>query len=704
MANAVKDTLWKIAADVDVTKAGSNTSKVTLNTAGTFVDRNIEVDITANATDGAIKANAPTVTAGSASMAATGFTADSATTSPYYVTLSTTKGTAKSNAGVETAGYVNTTDTDQSAAADVDVSGNGNKLYIKNGSVSATAPTVTAGSASMEATGVETASSSSHYITLSTTKGTAKSNASATEGYVAAATPQSAAADVAVSGNGDKIYIKDASFTNTASDPSTYPTIDDEFPVLISESYLFIEPGYVNKGKVSLAKLVPDGANVPAAGVNWMLKDYSAYDNDGKLIAGTIETKGKDDLQVAGATVVAMPGYYPTPTAATVAKGELSVSNSATSASVTVDPTTAFYIPSPVNQFTMSGSGSVVGTMTADVATAGYVTPSDKVTGDISGTASASVNLDIITGTTEITGDAIVTPSVMKEDFTISGVTNAADGAATTTAPKSGAYIKVKSGVRGSTITATPSITKAGYGTSDHNDIASATISVGAHASADTYVKVKDGSASVTADTISVTGGAPALNSSTNKYDIALSGSKTVGGTATAGWVSSVTGATVSASGTVSLNKATLTHNNTATATNPSVAVSGAATGVNTAASGNYYVTITGTPTAGSVTHTASVTEGYVPTAGLSQEATIPTAASVTGSGTKVYLASQSVTAPISSTATSGYTNVTFAAQSASAPQLAIKTTIDATAGNVISGKTDDTKYINIWNGSYTVG
>lgn len=88
---------------------------------------------------------------------------------------------------------------------------------------------------------------------------------------------------------GDKVL--GASFANTATTNVTYKDISSTTaaPILVSNDYLYINKGYTDNVKISLAKLVPDGASADLAS-NKILSGYSAYDNDGKLIAGNIPT------------------------------------------------------------------------------------------------------------------------------------------------------------------------------------------------------------------------------------------------------------------------------------------------------------------------------------------------------------------------------------------------------------------------------
>ena len=76
--------------------------------------------------------------------------------------------------------------------------------------------------------------------------------------------------------------------------------------------------------------------------------------------------------------------------------------------------------------------------------------------------------------------------------------------------------------------------------------------------------------------------------------------------------------------------------------TAPKVAITATPSGIKTATSGSYYITVTGTPTNGSVKAKATVTEGYQ-TAGTKTSAASTITPTVTGSGTKVYIKAGSV-------------------------------------------------------------
>ena len=87
------------------------------------------------------------------------------------------------------------------------------------------------------------------------------------------------------------VPITAATFDNSASSGHTYTDISATAPILISDDYLYINKGYTNDVKISLAKLVPDDATITAStGAAYMLNGQSAYDSAGKLVVGSIPT------------------------------------------------------------------------------------------------------------------------------------------------------------------------------------------------------------------------------------------------------------------------------------------------------------------------------------------------------------------------------------------------------------------------------
>ena len=253
-------------------------------------------------------------------------------------------------------------------------------------------------------------------------------------------------------------------------------------------------------------------------------------------VGSGIERKTSANLNVSGNTVTAPAGYYASDASASVALGTVkSGSASITSLTKTYNSTSG--------KFDITGSANV---SAPSVTTAGYVSSSEGTKSANNGGATVSATIDKIVGSTAITGTLVVTPSISKQS-TPSGVTNAADGNATTTAPSSGVYIAVKATGGTNTITATPSVTTAGYGDATNHGIAGKTASVGANDSSMTYVKVKSGSASTPATTIT---SSPSI-SVDNDGLITASNSKSqsVTPSVTAGWVASGTAGTITVSG-----------------------------------------------------------------------------------------------------------------------------------------------------------
>ena len=82
-----------------------------------------------------------------------------------------------------------------------------------------------------------------------------------------------------------------AGFANEGTSGKTYVDISGTTaaPVLVSGDYLYINKGYTDDVKISLAKLVPDGSDVKGHN-EYILSGHSAYDNDGTLVAGSIQT------------------------------------------------------------------------------------------------------------------------------------------------------------------------------------------------------------------------------------------------------------------------------------------------------------------------------------------------------------------------------------------------------------------------------
>jgi len=170
-----------------------------------------------------------------------------------------------------------------------------------------------------------------------------------------------------------------ATFANSSSAQTQYVDISatTEAPVLVSGGYLYINKGYTDDLKISLAKLVPDGASASLAS-SVILSGYAAYNNDGVLVAGNIPTKSSSDLTASGSKVTVPSGYYATTATKAVSGG--TATTPATTISVTpgITVSAAGLITATVNS-----SKSITPTVSAGYissGTAGTVTASGSNT------------------------------------------------------------------------------------------------------------------------------------------------------------------------------------------------------------------------------------------------------------------------------------------------------------------------------------
>lgn len=256
--------------------------------------------------------------------------------------------------------------------------------------------------------------------------------------------------------------ITPATFANSATSGVTYVDISatTAAPVLVSGGYLYINKGYTDNLRISLAKLVPDGATVGLASSH-ILSGYSAYNNEGVLVAGNIASKGANDITVNGPTVTIPAGFYGDQVTKTIANGAYSAtgtknSNGSVTPTVSINNASSYGFttsqPSGTNGtnfLTITPGGSASdwsATATATITTAGYLTTGNK-TASISGTPTVN------SGTLQYV--PIVTPSLSGGGLTTSSDTNtvtapqitiaesgsffsSTDYGVTTTAPSSG--------------------------------------------------------------------------------------------------------------------------------------------------------------------------------------------------------------------------------------------------------------------------
>lgn len=213
------------------------------------------------------------------------------------------------------------------------------------------------------------------------------------------------------------------------------------------------------------------------------------------------------------------------------------------------------YIYNSSNEnYTVSGSADFTYYAEAAVS-AGYIPTGHYESDTQTHTTSVSTTLAKTSVTTTVSGTLKVTPQIGNVTKPSGDTwTDGHDGSGSTTIkPTSGVYVAVQSAAAANTATATISSVTAGYSDGTNYGKTQGTASVGANASAVTYLKVKSGSAAVTSSqSITVTQGTLTISGTT--VTIPVSGSKSITGTvSTAGWITSVSSATVSASGNVTL-------------------------------------------------------------------------------------------------------------------------------------------------------
>ena len=484
--------------------------------------------------------------------------------------------------------------------------------------------------------------------------------------------------------------INAATFANSATSGKTYVDISSttDAPVLVAGDYLYIDKGYVDDIKISLAKLVPDGSDVKDHG-DYILSGHSAYDNDGTLVAGSIPTRSSSNVSVSGKTVTTTAGYYASNVSKSVAVGTI------TSGSATISSLTKTY-NSTSGKFDVTGSANV---SAPSVGTAGYVSSSEGTKNANNGGATVSATLDKIVGSTSITGTTTKTPSITKQDVP-SGVTQAASGSATTTAPSSGVYVAVKSAATTGTLTATPSVTTAGYGTADYHGIAANTATVGANASAMTYIPITTTSASVSGKTVSygsgwITAGSKsvadgAYSASVSSHSITTTPVVT---TALSGTVTSI-GTTTKPSGTDGTDYWTITPSGSVSTTGVS-----SAKGKATIGTAGYIATGNKETTASTVNITPTVSAGttrYIAKASSSTSNGTATATAGTASTTVSGMVTTSTDTgySVSASATGGNASVTASSVTVGAGYNPSSVTASTTAKSATGTSASETKYI----------
>ena len=428
---------------IKITEAGTVTK--TLNTAGTYVDKNIKLDVTTPKAEYEVKsANSVTATV---AMVDNAFASETETKYPITITADATAPEVKVGIKPGKAGFAAETDVVKVAKADAEQASK--KIYLKEGALASNSTASAEGYGVVLGEKANTAPTAGFYV-----KASAAGSASVgTAGWV---DPNN---NTPVDSSGDAFYpIAEATLLNEVGEGAQENyTEKDDAPVLISGSGLYINEGYIKNTYIPLAKLVPDEANVATGkdgNSNLIYKTVSVYDKDAKLIAGTM----------GDATLNAIV---------------------ADNAAATVNTVT--FTLGEDGQFAVAGTGTISGTASVGVDKVGYAKKELTGSGNISGTA--TVDAKVEAATTKATADKAnitVKPVIAKEN-----TSTALSDDITTEAPTSGHYVVVSAAAIENTATVTPSISKTGYALEGTTGTAT-TVTGGSEASGSYYVKIKD--------------------------------------------------------------------------------------------------------------------------------------------------------------------------------------------------------------------
>lgn len=371
--------------------------------------------------------------------------------------------------------------------------------------------------------------------------------------------------------------------------------------------------------------------------------------------------------------VITISEGYNTARTITIGSASSSTPGEVTSGTATIS-TLSYTFDSTNTQFNISGSGDVSAPI---VDTAGYVSgTAGTLNGKTNGATVVATVAQIALDSTLTGATTARKPTLSKQEISITGVTDAASGSATATAPSSGVYVAVRSAANTSTITSAPVVHTAGYGTTANFSVNSAaTATVGAAQSDIYYVPIKAGT--VTSGTASITSTSIAYNTSNDNFDI--TGSANVSApTFTEGYIASNVGTKNANNGgatlTSTLSKIAIQASLSGTGTKAPTITKNAATNITAAGnattsepSSGYYVAVSSAANTDTVQATAAVVTAGYGTTTSGQYTTTPSSSLTVGAA-----ASATTYIPISSTtfANTATSGITYSDISSTAPVL----------------------------------
>lgn len=677
MSTATRDTtdkVWKLTADLGTITSANVTKTVKLATAGTYVDEDIWVSATAK-TPGAATLGASATGEATITTATVGTKADGAYPITGSASISGTASATTTKAGYAASSLTGSGSTTGTASLDATIPAAAATVKLSGTAASPTVAIDAANDNILASAATTTKPTSGYYAAVKATAPATTLSATKTvntAGYLGVNSEISASgATTAKTGVDYYVPITAGALDNKATTDVTYT--ENTSVVIPSEGALYINEGYYPAIKITLDQMLDGSDDTAGIATADIRTGQVAYNVDGKKLTGTMGNATVTSGAISASAVT--PSYNST-------NGNFDVAVTATAAAPTVGST-------------------------------GYISSSVGTKNTNSTVTSSATLAKVALSTTKTSGNLTVAPTLARTAKPSADTwTDAANGAATTTKPTSGAYVQIDAAAATNTLKVKPTVATAGYGDTTNYGFTEYSASVGAAKATTAYVPIKSGSRGALTSTPSATanitlGTGVTTQPSSGYYIKAHSATSEAAGST--GWTAH--GART-ASGDIyyPVNTAELTHSNTATETAVAVSASGTRSS-NLAAPGTdttYYVTISASQTAaGSVSHAASVSEGYVPAAGLSTSATIPTSASITGNGGKVYLKSSAITGSVTAAlagATTGYSAPVTVSASTTVPQLKLTGNGSATSGAVYTGTANAAnKYINYYTGAYSI-
>lgn len=442
---------------------------VELATAGTYVDRNIKIEV--EAADGALSAGVNT-SAGSAAMAETGFT-KSASATDHYVTLSTTPGSATGSASVVAEGWVDNTDDKTSSAAEVAVTGNGTKVYIPDAAIgvvatNATNPAVAVSGAATGFTASGTATG--YYVTVNgaATKGSINATATVSEtGMVDkgdAFNSSSVEVTPTVSGSGNKVYIPETSLGAKVTE-LTAPSVAIDYTYSGIEEATESTTYYIDISGTGTAGSVKATAS-NAGAKNGMIASNASATSAASPINATISGEKRF--------------YIPEGSVSAKVEGNITFTPAVSTnmATLSAKPSSG---TEGTDYFTITGSGSKAGTVTGKAfGEEGYIGSAFATVtgGSVSGAVAADDKKYIAKAAIAGSGTASATVTVAPGDVsiaagsgTVTGKTKISATPTTSTSAVGDFYIPIKANVAANSTgstgaisgTVSASVSSAGY-------------------------------------------------------------------------------------------------------------------------------------------------------------------------------------------------------------------------------------------------